>query len=134
VFSVDVSPAAQTVVLRLSGELDFDSVVQLNEAAESALSKQPRLLVVDCSDLSFCDSSGTASLVGLYQQLSSTGGKLRLAAPPGSVARTFELTGLDQVIAMHGGLEEAIAAGNDTLPGEPPPGPEVSPGHERRQM
>ncbi|MEU9420007.1 STAS domain-containing protein [Streptomyces sp. NPDC051000] len=112
-FSVDVRRTPQACVFALHGELDFDSAVQLQEAADLALTgpRRPRLLVVDCTDLAFCDSSGIGGLIRIYQTLSAHGGVLRLAAAPGSVARVFALTGLDQVIAVHPTPQSALSSG-----------------------
>ncbi|MFI2780643.1 STAS domain-containing protein [Streptomyces sp. ALB3] len=111
-FSVQVRPVTGAVVLQLRGELDFESVVQLYEAGETALATRPvpRLVVVDCVSMTFCDSSGIGGLVRLYQRLSAQGGQLRLAAPPAPVAKVLSLTGLDAVIAVDAGVDEALAA------------------------
>ncbi|MER5766288.1 STAS domain-containing protein [Streptomyces sp. NPDC001985] len=111
-FSVQVRPAAEAAVLRLRGELDVESVVQLDEAAETALSARPApsLVVVDCASLSFCDSSGISGLVRLYQRLSAQRGQLRVAAAPAPVAKVFSLTGLDRVIPLHTSTAEALTA------------------------
>ncbi|MFI6339819.1 STAS domain-containing protein [Streptomyces sp. NPDC050535] len=101
-FSVQVRPVAGAAVFQLRGELDHESVVQLDEAVETVLAARsaPWLVVVDCTFLSFCDSSGIGGLVRIYQLLSLRGGQLRLAAASTSVAKVFSLTGLDAVIAM----------------------------------
>ncbi|MEU6479141.1 STAS domain-containing protein [Streptomyces sp. NPDC047017] len=123
VFSVDVRPVGAATVLGLRGELDFDSAVQLHEAADAVLVQRPvtKLVVVDCASLEFCDSSGIGALVRVHQRLSGADGLLRLAAVPASVARVFTLTGLHQVIAMHATTQEALAAGwggHDSLAGD----------------
>ncbi|MFJ6700576.1 STAS domain-containing protein [Streptomyces sp. NPDC091272] len=112
VFSVTVGPVEGAAVFQLRGELDVESVVQLNEAAETALAARPApgLVVVDCTSLTFCDSSGIGGLVRLYQRLSAAGGQLRLAAAPAPVAKVFSLTGLDGVIPVHSSTGQAIAA------------------------
>ncbi|WP_317447262.1 STAS domain-containing protein [Streptomyces collinus] len=112
VFSVRIGSAAGTCVLTLHGDLDYDSAVQLQEAADHVLADTGRsVLVVDCTALEFCDSSGIGCLVRVYQRLSARGGVLRLAAVPVSVARVFALTGLDLAIPVHSTLGEAIGAG-----------------------
>ncbi|MGW7587749.1 STAS domain-containing protein [Streptomyces rubiginosohelvolus] len=110
-FSVQVRPASDAAVLQLRGELDVESVVQLDEAADTALAAQPppRLVVVNCAFLSFCDSSGIGGFVRLYQRLAAQQGQLRLAAAPAAVAKVFSLTGLDGVIAIHTSAEDALA-------------------------
>jgi anti-anti-sigma factor len=101
-------------VLALRGELDHHSVVQLREAADAILSRpHPAILVViDCTALEFCDSSGIGGLIGMYQRLSAHGGTLRLAAVPGSVARVFKLTGLEHVISVYSTADDALTVGS----------------------
>ncbi|MEU6814368.1 STAS domain-containing protein [Streptomyces sp. NPDC046860] len=115
-FSVDVRQHAPGVLFVLCGELDFDSVVQLHEAADDELGRPEATLpvVVDCAALTFCDSSGISGLLRLYQRLSARGRTLRLAAVPASVSRLFTLTGLDQLFSVHLDAAEALAAGPGT--------------------
>ncbi|MCX5134413.1 STAS domain-containing protein [Streptomyces sp. NPDC060011] len=114
-FSIEVRSTAPASVLVVRGELDFDSVVQLDEAADRLLDEadgQGALVVVDCTALDFCDSSGIGCFVRIYQRLAAHGGELRLAAVPATVARAFSLTGLDQAIGVHGTMEAALASGS----------------------
>ncbi|MEU7321148.1 STAS domain-containing protein [Streptomyces griseoviridis] len=132
-FSVKVRPMARATVFALRGELDHHSAVQLAEAADAALAG-PRLqplLVIDCADLDFCDSTGISTLVTIHQRLSARGGVLRLAAVPGSVARVFGLTGLDQAIGVFATAQRALA---DTR--HPPTGdiPSSAPAARERQV
>jgi anti-anti-sigma factor len=117
-FSVDARPVGLARVLALRGELDFHSAVQLAEAADTVLTgPQPLpLVVIDCTALTFCDSSGISGLIRIYHQLSGRGGVLRLAAVPVSVARIFKLTGLDEVIAVHETAHDALYAGSTHEP------------------
>ncbi|MEU3295736.1 STAS domain-containing protein [Streptomyces longwoodensis] len=111
-FSVQVGSTVGACVLTLRGELDHDSAVQMDEAADQVFAEgRHRLLVVDCTELEFCDSSGIGCLVRMYQHLAARGGVLRLAAVPASVARVLSLTGLDQAIAVHATLHDAFRAG-----------------------
>ncbi|MER5884890.1 STAS domain-containing protein [Streptomyces sp. NPDC001941] len=102
----------RSCVLAVHGELDLDSAVRLRDTAFGALEAagaDPALVVVDCTGLAFCDSSGISCLIAVYQRLGSRTGALRLAAVPASVARVFDLTGLDQVIPVHATVREALA-------------------------
>ncbi|PWI45016.1 STAS domain-containing protein [Streptomyces sp. ICBB 8177] len=109
-FAVAVRRDARGVVFTLRGELDFDSVVQLHDAAERELGRRDAgPVVVDCAALSFCDSSGVSALIRLARQLTARDRELRLAAVPASVSRLFSLTGLDQLFAVHRDVAEALA-------------------------
>nr|WP_255528125.1 anti-sigma factor antagonist [Streptacidiphilus sp. P02-A3a] len=107
---MDSRPSRHAWVLVLRGELDFHSAVQLHEAAD-ALVAEPQsapLVVIDCAALEYCDSTGITGLIRIHQRVAAHGGALRLAAVPTSVARIFALTGLDQVIAVHASVTEAL--------------------------
>lgn len=116
-FSVDVRLDERACVLALRGVLDFDSAVQLREAADGLLgaAEPPSSVVADCTGLEFCDSTGISCLIVIYQRLQAHGGVLRLAAAPASVARIFRLTGLDQAISVHETVHQALGAGGGVL-------------------
>ncbi|MFE9405001.1 STAS domain-containing protein [Streptomyces sp. NPDC006530] len=127
-FSVQVSGVEQGMVFALRGELDFDSMVQLHEAGERELLKGRGAgpVVIDCSGLLFCDSSGVSALLWLHRQLSAQGRALRLAAMPARVSRLFALTGLDVVLSVYadvagalGSNSRVIAAGGSDGPAQP---------------
>ncbi|MEU1124543.1 STAS domain-containing protein [Streptomyces sp. NPDC005899] len=106
-FPVDVTRTPHGVVLTLRGELDFNSMVQVQEAALLELAEGTGPVVVDCAHLSSCDSSGISALIGLSQQLAARDRDFHVAALPPPVARLFALTGLDEVFSVH---PEATAA------------------------
>ncbi|MFJ3224132.1 STAS domain-containing protein [Streptomyces sp. NPDC086783] len=111
-FSIQVEPAAQVCVLTLRGELDYESAVQLEAAADHVIADAGwPVVVADCAALEFCDSSGIGALVRIYQGLAERGGEFRLAAVPAPVARVFALTGLDQAISLYTTLDAATGAG-----------------------
>ncbi|MFB7244146.1 STAS domain-containing protein [Streptomyces populi] len=112
---MEARPTMQAMVLSLRGELDFDSTVQLDEAADRLLSEgegQRMLVIVDCTSLHFCDSSGIGCFVRIYQRLAARSGELRIAAAPAPVTRAFTLTGLDQVIGVYETMQAALASGS----------------------
>ncbi len=113
-FSVQVTHEARGAVFVLRGELDFESVVQLQEASaqELAGSRDTGPVVADCTHLTFCDSSGIGALLRLFQGLAAQQRVLRVAAVPGPVARLLSLTGLDQVFGVYADAEQALAVDN----------------------
>ncbi|MCZ4124546.1 STAS domain-containing protein [Streptomyces sp. H39-S7] len=102
-------------VLAIVGELDLDSEKVLADAVASALDTDRSQLILDCGELSFCDSRGLGLLLSLRQTLDDRGGSLVLAAASHQLLRTLELTGADQVFALAGSVEEAAGL-------LPPPG------------
>jgi anti-anti-sigma factor len=66
--------------------------------------------VLDLSGVTFRDSSGINVLITAHKSLSDAYGWLRLAGPQTSVLPLIELVGLDQVIACHPTVEQALTA------------------------
>ncbi len=65
-------------------------------------------LVIDCSRLEFCDSTGLNVLLGARLRVEALGGGVHLAAMRPTVARVFEITGADAVFTLHDTLEQAL--------------------------
>jgi anti-sigma B factor antagonist len=56
-------PDGQRVVALVAGEADLESAPRLHEGLVACLAYRPRSLIVDATDLSFCDGHGLAALV-----------------------------------------------------------------------
>lgn len=98
------------VVIRLVGELDMATVVQLRQAVTEALETAATSVVLDLSALTFVDSSGIGALVGASRRFQELGCSFALHAPTRSVLKALRLTGVDrlmpiepQVVAPDGG-------------------------------
>ncbi|WP_435190751.1 STAS domain-containing protein [Streptomyces sp. bgisy126] len=111
-FAVDVRRDTRGVVFALRGDLDFHSAVQLYEAGdrELATGRETGAVVVDCTHLTYCDSTGITALLKMYNQLSAQSRVLRLAAVPAFLDRLFALTGLNQIFSLYADTDEALAA------------------------
>ena len=79
------------------------------ELARPELAEPGRaLIVVDMSRTRFCDSAGLNALVGAARQARADGGEVRLVVVGEAVARIVALTGVDRVIPVYAGLEDAL--------------------------
>ncbi|WP_441248119.1 STAS domain-containing protein [Kitasatospora sp. McL0602] len=86
-----------TVVVSPAGELDYDSADLLRERLREAVGLAAERVVLDCRDLSFCDSTGLNLLLGARLDAAEARVTLILAGLQASVARVFEITGTDAV-------------------------------------
>jgi anti-sigma B factor antagonist len=93
-------------MLRIHGELDISSADQLRRAVAPHLAAGGRL-VLDLSQVTFCDSTGLAVLVGFHKRLAAVGGGLELYAPVQRVQHLLMITGLNRVFTVRavGGTE-----------------------------
>ena len=86
-------------VFRLQGDIDLATAPAAALEIKALLVANPGCdLVVDCSELSFIDSSGIALLVDLEHELSAQGRQLRVIHVPPIAKRAFEICGLDSLL------------------------------------
>ncbi|WP_329493080.1 STAS domain-containing protein [Kitasatospora herbaricolor] len=103
-------------VLEIAGDLDFHSAPGAREVLLGLAPGPGRLLVVDLTALTFCDSTGITLLLAARNHAVSHQAHIALAGVPAHVARIFDVTGLTRVFATYPTTEEAVdrwAARND---------------------
>lgn len=105
------SPGADPVVLTVSGELDLGSLAELDAAASSAISDGAPVLLLDLSNLTFCDSTGLGLFVRLHKRMQARGGRLGLVNPQAGVLKVLKLTGLDSALHLYPDVDVALASG-----------------------
>lgn len=95
-------------VLAVSGELDIDSQDRLYAAVADATKCGNTRMILDCGQLTFCDSVGLGCLLTVHRSLREQGGVLILADLTEPVARVMEIVGVDQVIAVADNRDRAL--------------------------
>jgi len=93
-------PPAPTVV-RLPAEIDATNAYRIGEELGSAFAPGVATVVADMTATTFCDSSGAKELLLAHNKAAADGIELRIVMPSADVRRLFELTGLDQVLAIY---------------------------------
>ena len=97
-------------VLRLSGELDADTASKLHAALADLLERPIPRIVVDLSDLKFCDSVGLSAFITSKQVISARGGWLSFAGANQFLLNLMETVGLSRYFAIFPDVDDAIAA------------------------
>ncbi|REE96714.1 STAS domain-containing protein [Thermomonospora umbrina] len=96
------------LVIALHGELDVASTTALREALLVALHRSAGTpVIIDLSEVSFCDAAGLALLVGADRRARLQGHPLALAAPRPQMSRLLHVTGLDHAFTVHATLADA---------------------------
>ncbi|MFD5450089.1 STAS domain-containing protein [Streptomyces sp. NPDC003470] len=106
---VEVREEGPSAVVTPAGELDHHTAELLREPLDECLDKGFNRLVVDCSRLEFCDSTGLNVLLGARLKAEAAGGGVHLVAMQPVVARVFEITGAEAVFTLHDTLEAALS-------------------------
>lgn len=74
----------------------------LEETALALLADQPPLLVLDMQGVTFCDSSGIASLIRIQRAASDQDSGLELRFVRGLVRSVLELAGVSDLLGVRG--------------------------------
>lgn len=106
---VEVRREGSSAVVTPAGELDHHTAELLREPLETAVDQGLSRLVVDCSRLEFCDSTGLNVLLGARLKAEAAGGGVHLAGMRPVVARVFEITGAEAVFVVHPTLQDALS-------------------------
>ena len=67
-------------------------------------------IVVDLTETSFLDSTALGVLIGAVKRLRSRDGVLTIVNTDANIAKTFEITGLDQIFTIRANRDDALAA------------------------
>ena len=97
-------------VLHLKGELDADTAGELRVAFAGLLERPVPRIVVDLSELKFCDSVGLSTFITSKQVIAARGGWLSFAGANPFLLRLLETVGLSRYFAIFPEVEDAIAA------------------------
>jgi anti-sigma B factor antagonist len=96
-------------LLAVAGDLDMSTAPSLTSAAMALIADGGRDLIIDLSEVAFCDSSGLASFVQIASRLEPGGGRLAIAGPQAIVRRILEVSGLDEAFVVVPTVRDAIA-------------------------
>ncbi|MFC5835885.1 STAS domain-containing protein [Nonomuraea insulae] len=84
----------------LSGEIDISTSPALRTSLESVLKSSTPLLILNLSNVSFCDASGLTVIVGIQRRARMMGITLALTAPRPFMSKLLHITGLDRSLPM----------------------------------
>ncbi|MCC3768564.1 STAS domain-containing protein [Streptomyces sp. UNOC14_S4] len=107
--NVEVRRHGASAVVTPMGELDHHTAELLREPLDRCVGEISPRVVVDCSKLEFCDSTGLNVLLGARLAAEAAGGGIHLAAMRPVVARVFEITGAEAVFHVHDTVDAAVA-------------------------
>jgi anti-sigma B factor antagonist len=98
-----------TVVLGVVGEVDLVTAPVLEESISTAFDRNPDMVVVDLSEVSFLASVGMSILIGCNERAGAT--RFRLVASGAATFRPLELTGVADTISIYPTRDQALTEG-----------------------
>jgi anti-anti-sigma factor len=95
-FTITTQPTVHSTTVRVAGEVDLACAHRLRAALRGLTGDA----VLDCSELSFIDSTGLSVLLGAHRRFEAEGRRLRLVGVSPAVHRTLHVAGLDRVLLV----------------------------------
>jgi len=97
-------------VVAVRGEIDLFTAPELKQKLTDAIEGGKTRIVVDLTQTTFLDSTALGVLIGAVKRLRTRDGALVIVNVDQNIAKTFEITGLDQIFTIVGERDAAIAA------------------------
>ncbi|MDX6706576.1 MAG: anti-sigma factor antagonist [Solirubrobacteraceae bacterium] len=97
-------------VLAVRGEIDLFTAPELKQVLAESIEAGRIRIIVDLTETTFLDSTALGVLIGAVKRLRSRSGALAIVNTDENIAKTFEITGLDQIFTILPTREEAVEA------------------------
>jgi anti-sigma B factor antagonist len=97
-------------VLAVRGEIDLFTAPELKQVLAESIEAGRIRIIVDLTDTTFLDSTALGVLIGAVKRLRSRDGALAIVNIDDNIAKTFEITGLDQIFTIVPTRDEAVDA------------------------
>ncbi|MFE9493391.1 STAS domain-containing protein [Streptomyces collinus] len=101
-------PRPGLAIATVAGDVDMRTAETLRRDASMIIEQGSPHLVLDLSQVGFCDSAGLSALIGLWHAAQAVGGALGLANVPDRLMRMLVLTGVDTILPVHVTTSEAV--------------------------
>ncbi len=101
-------PADDVIVIEVSGEVDITNSLAFQQLLFEELEVGARQVVLGLNAADRVDTTGMSVLLTLAKRCRLDDRELAIVCPEGWVRRALATTGLDQMIAVHATLEEAL--------------------------
>jgi len=109
-FDVSTNDAGDGIAaLSVAGEADLYTAPELRAALASAIDEGARGVVVDLSKTTFLDSTTLGVLMGAVRRLRASGGEIAIVCRDQRINKIFEITLLDQILAIFDDVDAAVA-------------------------
>jgi anti-anti-sigma factor len=108
-------PDPETVVIALLGEVDLSNAPAFEEALLSQVGFGVSRVVIDLQQTTFFDSTALRVLLIGHRKLDERGGSMCVVCGEPQILKIFSITGVDEIIAFHPTLAQALASPDETF-------------------
>lgn len=105
---ISTEQVAQTMVVRLSGNLDTNTSTPAQEALDGLIDDGHTTLLVNLRDTGFVSSAGLRILLATAKRLTKTEGSLKITNLNDTVREVFEISGFISILSVYDTEEAAL--------------------------
>ena len=98
--SKNIIEVSKTNMVSIRGEIDIYSIEKFREIIEEKIRTQAPEIILDCSELSYMDSTGMGVLIELRNKTKEMGQKIIMINPRPNIKKLLSLTGVDKIIEI----------------------------------
>ena len=102
--------SGRCVVAKVRGSMDYGSQSWFRRRLTQLINDSDRPVVLELTQMSFCDSAGLNMLLDARRQSEDNGLNMVLACVPYPLRRMLVMTGADQVLRVYDTVEDAESA------------------------
>ena len=110
---LDVKDCPLAKMIKLKGEINKVNSISIEEALKPHMESGTKNIIMDFSQVSFIDSSGTLELIKCDHELNKLGGLLILININENIKEIFNYIGLSRLVIIRDSLEKAIKRINE---------------------
>ncbi|MFZ3212614.1 MAG: STAS domain-containing protein [Terriglobales bacterium] len=111
-FKTSTRSLGDVVIIDCYGRIVMGEETALLRNQVKDLLSESRQIVLNLADISYIDSSGLGTLVGLYTSARSVGGEIKLASLTSRVKDVLQITKLGSIFEFYDTAEEAASTFN----------------------
>ncbi|WKY47026.1 STAS domain-containing protein [Eubacteriaceae bacterium ES3] len=90
----------EQATVTIKGEVDIYSVDQFRESIEKSINQKKSKIILDCTELSYIDSTGMGVLIEMRNKTRELGQNMIVKNPRPNVKKLLALTGVDKIIEI----------------------------------
>ncbi|MED3552421.1 anti-sigma factor antagonist [Cytobacillus praedii] len=107
--SIETKEKDQLITVNISGEIDAYTAPKLRESLFQLAEKKESIIIINLSGVTYMDSTGLGVFVGVFKNIRSNNGQLKLLGLSSRLMRLFEITGLSTIMDISGQLEGEVS-------------------------
>jgi len=105
---VDVEKRDNVVIIRVSGRLEINQALELEETINAQINQGEKLFIFDLGDVHYLSSSGIRVFIATMRQLKETNGRMILANLTPNVHKTLKIVELDGLFEIMNSVDDAV--------------------------